>query len=197
MFKLDEIRTYEILFLVSPFQHGCDLEIKVIKISIKWKTQQNEPLCKVCQILLKLCPWKGEYYFVLFQTHHNQARFCPARLGTCIQKPCQTSVLHRNEFFSPCEPEMKKLGTRGGESRVGVNRSSATKTKLWHAQEQETPSTSDNLLCIYIGCCSIVQGCAAMAICQVDVGTHVDQNMNTLLVHVSCCIMQRDPAKSY
>ena len=34
-----------------------------------------------------------------------------------------------------------------------------------------------------------------MAIGQVDIGTHIDQNVNTLLVHVSCCIMQRDPAK--
>ena len=67
MFKLDEIRTYEILFLVSPFQHGCDLEIKVSKISIKWKTQQSEPLCKVCHILLKLCPRKGKYYFFCFK----------------------------------------------------------------------------------------------------------------------------------
>lgn len=129
MFKLDEIRTYEILFLVSPFRHGCDLEIKVIKISMKSKAQQSEPLCKVCQILLKLCPRKGEYLNFCFKpiitkpdfVQQDWVRACKALSDfSFAQKWKMFSLWARDEKVGK-----KRRGEQSGSQQELCNKSKA------------------------------------------------------------------------
>ena len=56
-----------------------------------------------------------------------------------------------------------------------------------------SPHTRQDSLGINISCSSIMQGSAAMAVSQVDIGAHIEQDVDTLLVHIGCCIVQRDP----